>query len=132
MLRQVLYVSRSNPADASIDLDPIYLSSRHNNALDGVTGLLFGDGQRFVQVLEGSDEAVAATMARIAADPRHRAIEVLRDTSVEAREFGQWWMADHRRGERADALDKRLRSFLRSAAPATRDRFLDLLPEPAC
>ena len=131
MLRQLLYVSRACPPEARVELDPIYESSRHNNALDGVTGLLFSDGYRFVQVLEGPDEAVAATMARIAADARHRAIEIVWDVDVPAREFGQWSMADRRRGERADEFDERLRTLLRRAAPATREAFLDLLPETA-
>ena len=131
MFRQLLYVSRGNPPTDRIELDPIYASSRCNNALDGMTGLLFSDGFRFVQVLEGSDEAVAATMARIIADPRHRDVEILRDRQVEAREFGQWSMADRRRGERADEFDERLRGYLRRAAPATCDLFLDLLHAPA-
>lgn len=130
MFRQLIYASQSNPRGARVDLDAVYDASRHNNAIDGVTGLLFSDGFRFVQVLEGSDEAVAATMARIVADSRHRDIDVLRDVAVEAREFGQWSMADRRRGERADAFDERLRFYLRNVAPATRAMFLDLLYEP--
>ena len=127
MFRQLLYVSRATPSGETVALDPIYESSRHNNAIDGVTGLLFSDGRRFVQVLEGPDEAVAATMARIAADQRHSAIEIVADQAVAAREFGQWSMADRRRGERADEFDDRLRALLRRASPATRDAFLDLL-----
>lgn len=130
MVRQLLYVSRAVPSDAVIPLDPIYESSRHNNAIDGVTGLLFSDGRRFVQVLEGSDEAVGATMERIRSDPRHQHIVVLRDATVPAREFGMWSMADRRRGEGAEEFDERLRGLVRKASPAIRDAFLDLM-QPA-
>ena len=127
MLRQLLYVSRSLPSNARISLDPIYEASRHNNAIDGVTGLLFSDGRRFVQVLEGSDEAVGATMQRIRVDPRHGHLVVLRDETVPAREFGMWSMADRRRDEGAEEFDERLRQLLRRASPGVRDSFLDLL-----
>lgn len=130
MTRQLLYVSRALPAGVTVPLDPIYESSRHNNVIDGVTGLLFSDGRRFVQVLEGSSEAVAATMARIRQDPRHQHIVVLRDEQVDAREFGQWSMADRRRGEGAAEFDERLRRLLRNASQATSDAFQDLL-QPA-
>lgn len=130
MLRQLLYVSRAVPAQATIPVDPIFESSRHNNAMDGVTGLLFSDGRRFVQVLEGSPEAVEATMARIRTDPRHDHLVVLRDGPVAAREFGSWSMADRRRGEGADEFDERLRGRLRDASPEIGAAFLDLL-QPA-
>ena len=130
MVRQLIYVSFGFPSGTKVDLEPIYESSRHNNAIDGVSGLLFSDGHRFVQVLEGSDEAVEATMERIRADPRHHRIEVLSDRTRPAREFGHWSMADRRRGERADEFDGRLRGLLRNALPETRDAFLDLL-QPA-
>ena len=130
MLRQLLYVSRAVPTSVVVSLDPIYEVSRHNNAIDGVTGLLFSDGRRFVQVLEGTDLAIEATMARIRRDDRHDHIVVLHDRPVAAREFGSWAMADRRRGEGAVEFDTRLRLLLRGATPAIRDAFLDLL-QPA-
>ncbi|MDB5696231.1 MAG: activator of photopigment and puc with domain protein [Sphingomonas bacterium] len=80
-----------------------------------------------MQVLEGSPEAVEETMTRIRQDPRHREIDVLSDKGVAAREFGQWSMADRRRGERADDFEARLRDLLRRASPETAAGFLDLL-----
>ena len=127
MLRQLLYVSRAVPSGATVPLDPIYETSRHNNAIDGVTGLLFSDGKRFVQVLEGSHQAVEAAMDRIKEDPRHDHVTVLRDETVAMREFGGWSMADRRRGEGAGEFDDRLRRLLRAASPAIAEAFLDLL-----
>lgn len=126
MLRQLLYVSRAQPGER-VPLEPIYEVSRHNNALDGVTGLLFSDGCRFLQVLEGSPASVGETFRRILLDPRHDTVDVLHDQTVAEREFGTWSMADRRRGERADEFDERVRHLLRRASPAVRDAFLDLL-----
>lgn len=108
-------------------LDPIYEASRHNNAIDGITGLLVSDGYRFVQVLEGPHASVEAAFVRIALDPRHRDIDVLSDADVLEREFGGWSMADRRRGERANEYDDRLRRLIDRASPVIRDAFLDLL-----
>ena len=65
MLRQIIYASeRTGGREAAADeLRRILEQSRHNNAIDGVTGLLWSDGRRFMQVLEGPDESVAPTFA---------------------------------------------------------------------
>ncbi|MGN5373901.1 BLUF domain-containing protein [Sphingomonas hankookensis] len=87
--RQILYASRS---EAGIDVDHILQQSRHNNAVDGITGLLWHDGDHFVQVIEGPESSIAATYARIAIDPRHHDVTILSDRPVGAREFGYWSM----------------------------------------
>lgn len=88
-LRQILYAS---VCGEGVDLDVILQQSRHNNAVDGITGLLWSDGGHFLQVLEGPADSVATVYARIAADPRHRDIRILSDRTVETREFGYWSM----------------------------------------
>lgn len=88
-LRQILYASVCGDG---VDLDDILQQSRHNNAVDGITGLLWADGGHFLQVLEGPADSVATAYARIAADTRHRDIRILSDRSVDAREFGYWSM----------------------------------------
>ncbi len=126
-MRQILYVSRSTVADGTADLDAILERSRHNNALDGVTGLLWSDGARFLQVFEGPEDSVTATFDRIMNDPRHERIEVLRDRTIDAREFGTWTMARRNRWDAADAFDTRMRRDLSRAAPAICAAFLDLV-----
>ena len=126
MFRQLFYVSLAT-SERGEALDPIYEASRHNNAIDGVTGLLLSDGRRFVQVLEGPSASVRETFRRIMLDPRHRDVEVVRDGEVAEREFGTWSMADRRRGARAAAIDARLRQLLRWASPELRAAFIDLL-----
>ena len=125
-MRQLLYIS-SSAADRSADLADILQQSRHNNAIDGVTGLLYSDGKRFLQVLEGPDEAVAPTFERIRADPRHRAIVILSDRQVEEREFGTWSMAHRATGESLDSFDDKVCVMLANADPSVRGTFLGLI-----
>lgn len=89
LFRQLFYTSRSAPG---VDVDHILQQSRHNNAVDGVTGLLWHDGSHFLQVIEGPESSVAATYARIAGDPRHSDLSILSDRTIAVREFGYWSM----------------------------------------
>ncbi|MEG3085759.1 BLUF domain-containing protein [Sphingomonas sp. PB4P5] len=126
-LRQLLYVSSSNPKGAKIDVPQVVEQSRHNNALDGVTGLLWSDGKRFLQVLEGPADSVSSTFARIKADPRHHAIVVLHERDIAAREFGGWTMAQRVPGDSGEAFDERMRRLLENASETVRGNFLGLI-----
>lgn len=103
---QLAYISSSKgPVDQAL-LDDILTVSRRNNERAGVSGLLVQGGRRFLQVLEGPDQAVLATFARIQADPRHRAFVMLSSTQVPERAFGQWSMAHRPAGAgEADGLE---------------------------
>ena len=70
--------------------------SRRNNAAVSITGVLLQHGRRFLQVLEGDPDGVAATVVRIEQDPRHIALVRLAEREIEAREFGDWSMASDR------------------------------------
>ena len=99
---QLAYISTSRqPVDQAL-LDDILAASRRNNVRCGVTGLLVSGGKRFLQVLEGPDQAVLATYARIQNDSRHFAFVALSTKAVEARAFGEWSMAYHQGGAAAD------------------------------
>lgn len=81
---------------AAPDLEGILEVSRRNNAANGLTGiLLFAEGN-FIQALEGPKEALDATYARIAADPRHRQIIDLFRAPLLARNFPDWSMGCHK------------------------------------
>ncbi len=107
-MRQLVYISTVRRGIVA-DADAILAQSRRNNARDRVTGLLFFDGKRFLQALEGSDAAVDATFARIQADPRHHALVLLSSREIDAREFGEWAMAYAKPGEAGNALERVLR-----------------------
>lgn len=119
--RQLFYTSRCAPG---VDVDQIVQQSRHNNAVDGITGLLWHNDGMFLQVIEGPESSVASTYARIAGDPRHEAVTILLDRPVDAREFGYWSMERAQKGSTdTDALLARLERRLTNAPEAVRQAF---------
>jgi len=126
-MRQILYVSTSTVPGDKADLSGILNQSRHNNAVDGISGLLWSDGKHFLQVIEGPDESVATTFARIEQDPRHQDIAIILDRQIEAREFGGWLMVHRRANEAADAYDAQVRRLLSRASQPVQAQFLALI-----
>lgn len=119
---QLMYIS-SVRAGVDAAIAPILLASRRNNDRDCITGLLYADGRRFLQVLEGPLEAVENAFARISADPRHCAIVVLSRRAIDAREFGDWAMAHRTPGEDGDAVLTQIADRLSGASPSVRGTF---------
>lgn len=94
-LIRVVYVS-----DASGDLTPdelreIAMVSARNNAADQLTGVLLHTPDTFLQVLEGEEQVLLATLARIDKDPRHTDLRVLLDQVIAERAFGEWAMGGY-------------------------------------
>jgi Sensors of blue-light using FAD len=119
-IEQILYISTITPL-ATVEMSSILSSARRNNQAADITGLLLFNGKRFLQVLEGPADAVTATYARIAQDPRHRAQVVLSRKRVAQREFGDWSMA-FRDGKTApgDALYEAISAKVADAHPSLR------------
>lgn len=120
---QLVYVSSGVPAREPVDIDAILITSRRNNRIAGLTGMLYADQRRFLQVLEGDEPDVNATFERIRADPRHRAVVVLSRRTIAAREFGEWEMAHAAVGHDAEALLARVAALAANAAPQVRATF---------
>lgn len=91
-MRQLIYVSVSRVGTDVRALDRLMVEARVNNSLDGITGLLWTDGKRFAQVIEGDDAAVARLLQKLRLDIRHSSVEVVGDLSRNNREFGDWSM----------------------------------------
>ncbi|WP_010164122.1 BLUF domain-containing protein [Sphingomonas sp. PAMC 26617] len=91
-MQRILCISTAREKLDAIELDSILKVSRRNNAAVGVTGLLVVGGRRFLQVLEGPDDQVAAVFDRISRDDRHFAVVKLSKKTVETRLFGEWAM----------------------------------------
>lgn len=70
----------------------VHAAHEANQAAD-VTGALLHLGGAFIQVLEGSIEAVERTFERICCDLRHRHVRLLQLALVENRLFGEWSMS---------------------------------------
>lgn len=125
-MRQILYVSLSS-APGTADLVGILHQSRHNNALDGITGLLWSDGRRFMQAIEGPRSSVATTFERIRADPRHHSVVVLEDSKIDARAFGSWTMTHRRSSGLPDPSDAHMARVLDNASEVIRRQFFSLI-----
>ena len=117
---QLVYIST---AVDKPDTATILRTSRRNNARDGLTGLLYSDGVRFMQALEGPADKVEAAYARIKSDPRHRAAVVLSRREVNEREFGPWEMAARAPGEESQAFLERVTTLTAGAHVNTQATF---------
>ena len=94
-MRQLLYASNTGRDVSDAMLKDILEASRRNNLACGVTGVLLYIEGGFMQVLEGEDQAVADTYARICGDRRHWNTMVLLDREA-PRAFGDWSMGFER------------------------------------
>lgn len=92
MLVRLLYASRAKVPLTPEVIDAILQTSRKGNPAAGVTGLLCHSGDIFMQVLEGGREAVSALYNRIASDPRHTDVILLRYEEISERRFASWSM----------------------------------------
>jgi hypothetical protein len=89
---RIVYISRARLDWSDRALDALGATSSTLNGAHGVTGLLLYDGSRFIQALEGPEDAVRETMRRIAADERHDTIQYLGQGPAAERQFGDWAM----------------------------------------
>jgi len=94
MLVRLLYASRAADSVNADALAAILKKSKENNAATGVTGVLCFcfNAHVFLQVLEGSRDAVSALYNRIAQDPRHREVVLLSYEEIGERHFSSWSM----------------------------------------
>ena len=93
---RIVYTSRATEDPDAADLRGLLGTARELNEQHGVTGMLLYAHGSFMQVVEGADDAVRATYARIASDDRHTDLQVLLDGTIAQREFSDWAMGfDH-------------------------------------
>ncbi|RYD19301.1 BLUF domain-containing protein [Methylobacterium sp.] len=90
---QLIYASRPFGFDQAM-LNGILSQSRRCNARDGITGALICRADVYMQLLEGSAEALDDTYARILRDDRHLEIRRLSYHTVTDRLFPRWAMRD--------------------------------------
>ena len=90
----IMYASKyiGQPEDIGSDLVDILETAQTFNAKHNVTGMLFCDEGRFMQVLEGEKSTVQSLMDSIQKDVRHENVTVLLDHAVENRELSDWSM----------------------------------------
>ncbi|HEX8307060.1 MAG TPA: BLUF domain-containing protein [Allosphingosinicella sp.] len=91
-LKTLTYTSRARLDLGDRELAEIHQSARHFNALDAISGLLLFDGSRFLQIIEGTEDAVDNLVERLRMDPRHSAFEIRDERYMEQRSFPDWTM----------------------------------------
>ncbi len=94
-VHRLLYFSRSATREQTriqTTVRSILTISQHRNSQVGVTGLLIHANGYSAQALEGDRNAVEATFARIARDPRHTLPVVAVEGAAPARLFSNWSM----------------------------------------
>jgi len=121
-MRQITYISTAR-LGVGETLASIERYAIQRNSREDLSGLLLFDGVRFLQVIEGPEEAVAAAFERISGDPRHIALVMLRDRTVDYRSFGGWAMLCRAADQVDGALAKLVTAFVRTADPSTRALF---------
>ena len=88
MLERIVYVSRAAPGTGLDTVFGIIRAAHLRNSQAGISGgLIFLDGW-FVQVLEGSPEAVTRLHARLLRDPRHAGLDLRARERALCRLFG--------------------------------------------
>ena len=93
LLSCFLYTSQMTPDLDVHQIGQIVKQARELNAIQGITGMLVFDGERFAQYVEGPPEAVSQLAVKLAADPRHCDFYPLLSQSLTGgRRFAHWAM----------------------------------------
>lgn len=91
-LKSLTYTSLARLDLSADDLEAIHRAARELNALDGITGLLIFNGTHFLQIIEGTPNAVDELVERLRRDSRHSGFEIRDERVVDARSFADWSM----------------------------------------
>jgi hypothetical protein len=91
-LYSLVYVSSATRYFHESEMEALLAAARTRNQSLGVSGLLLFCEGNFMQVLEGTPEAIDGVYARIAKDPRHHGLIRLVREPIAQREFAGWDM----------------------------------------
>jgi hypothetical protein len=110
----LLYSSQANEGLSQTVIDEILISSRKNNSILNISGLLLARGSFFIQLLEGEKQVVLKLYDLIKSDTRHHSVKTLLNFSSESRLFGSWDMGFVKDEIRAQAITEKLNAVLES------------------
>lgn len=94
-LFRAIYISRVARKVRLADVEAIVDKAAERNGSNGITGLLVYTPSHFLQVLEGAQDVIEATLARIERDPRHYDLRIVEKRRVPSRHFERWAMVAH-------------------------------------
>jgi len=126
-MRRLIYTSHSRIGHSPTELARLVEQASLLNKAVGITGMLWADEDRFVQVLEGDHNVVADTIKRIRADPRHNDMEILCDRPVVQRMFGRWAMVRPDQGPDGTASTAFLVGFVAGERSSSARKAYDML-----
>jgi hypothetical protein len=94
-LLSITYVSQSliDPQDRARALNDLMVDAISRNTDLDITGLLIVAPDHFAQLLEGPRLAIETVMTSIEADPRHTAVQIVQQSTIETARFRNWRMA---------------------------------------
>lgn len=90
---ELTYESVAKIGLTTVDIEEILKTSRTNNADNGVTGCLIYYNNKFIQILEGTQQAVRETYNKIKIDRRHSEVRLIAENATDEKTFPQWGMA---------------------------------------
>ena len=88
----LIYVSSAVKPFSKPELLTLLETSRRNNALLDVTGMLLYKDGNFMQVIEGDEPAIRKLHTKISLNPRHDGLITLLERPIEQRQFSDWSM----------------------------------------
>lgn len=91
-LRTIVYCSQAVPGLSIDKIDDLTQDAAQHNKIAGVTGVLFADGTRFLQYIEGPEDGIAVAYSRILNSKSHTEIVELGRGRGGVRRFPYWSM----------------------------------------
>ena len=91
-LKSLTYTSIAKLDLTDGDLAAILAIARDLNAIDGITGLLIFNGTHFLQLIEGTEQAIDELVEKLRRDPRHSGLEIRDQRRIDERSFVDWSM----------------------------------------
>lgn len=86
------YISSASRELSHSEIEQLLATSRHNNALAELTGMLLYADEHFIQTIEGDERRVNDTLETIRADTRHHSVVVALSDEIDKRSFPEWSM----------------------------------------
>lgn len=89
-----MYISDYNRPLECLDVDLhdiLSIAVEHNQSND-ITGVLFFDNGKFIQILEGEKDKLHPLIQHIKDDTRHKNFKMLMDEPIDKREIEDWSM----------------------------------------
>lgn len=86
------FVSHRTQELGIMGLMRLFFQAYSNNLSNGITGVLFYDGRKFGQIMEGERAAIDDRWDQIRRDARHRRVFLLGKKTIMSRNYENWSM----------------------------------------